>query len=73
LWLLTEAAKLLPPSHAVGDELARAIEELDELAKRPFRELAETDTERHREHTHGLLRRVGRALQRRERVRLVVL
>jgi hypothetical protein len=73
LWLLTEAAKLLPPSHEVRATLAGAIEALDVIAARPFEDLVVIDVERYREHTHKLLRRVGDALDRRDRVRLVVL
>ena len=63
LWLLTEAAKLCPPSHAeLGRELGRTIDALDAIARRPPSELPEIDLRPHRDAAGVLLRRVGGAL-----------
>jgi hypothetical protein len=61
LWLLTEAAKLCPPSHAaVLVEIAREVDALDRLAESP--PIPDAGLEAHREAAHAILRRVGDAL-----------
>jgi hypothetical protein len=63
LWLLTEAAKLCPPSpDDVGAQLAREIEALDEIARTPGPALLEADLRPHHAATRALLRRVGELL-----------
>jgi hypothetical protein len=68
LWLLTEAVKLCPPSHAdLGPQLARTIEALDAIACGPPLALIEVDLRPHRDAARALLRRVGDALGGRRR------
>jgi hypothetical protein len=63
LWLLTEAAKLCPPSpDDLGVHLALEIEALDAIARGPAPTLLEIDLRPHRDATRALLRRVGDAL-----------
>lgn len=65
LWLLTEAAKLCPPSpDDVGAQLALEIEALDAVARTTGPALLEVDVRPHHAATRALLRRVGRALSR---------
>ena len=63
LWLLTEAAKLCPPSHAdLGAALAAQIDALDAIASGPVHALLALDPRRHELASRALLRRVGTAL-----------
>jgi hypothetical protein len=65
LWLLTEAAKLCPPSpDDVGAQLALEIEALDAIAHAPAPAILEAELRPHQDATRALLRRVGRALSR---------
>lgn len=63
LWLLTEAAKLCPPSHdELGAQLAREIEALDAIASGPAQTILEVDLRPQAASGRALLRRVGAAL-----------
>lgn len=63
LWLLTEAAKLRPPSGVdLGAQLAAAIAALDALARQPAAAFLELDLSPHQRAARALLRRVGDAL-----------
>jgi hypothetical protein len=68
LWLLTEAAKLCPPSHAdISTQLVREIEALDAIAAGPLAALFEWDLRPHQAASRALLLRVGEALGGRRR------
>ena len=63
LWMLTEAAKLCPPSHPdLGRELAGAIDGLDAIARQPTPAIFEVDLRPQNDAVHAILRRVGDAL-----------
>jgi hypothetical protein len=68
LWLLTEAAKLCPPSHGeLGAELVAQIDAIDAIASGPMQSLPAADLPRHDRASRALLRRVGTALGGRRR------
>ncbi|NMO16802.1 hypothetical protein HPC49_09160 [Pyxidicoccus fallax] len=68
LWLLTEAAKLCPPSCGeLRAELAAQVEVLDTLARGDVASLLEIDPSHYDQRTRALLCRVGEALGGRAR------
>jgi hypothetical protein len=73
LWLLTEAAKLCPPSDGeLGAELARMVVVLDAIASGLGPGRADVDLCLQRVAAHALLRRVGDALGGRRPGRVLV-
>ncbi|AKF07348.1 hypothetical protein [Sandaracinus amylolyticus] len=73
LWLLTEAAKLVPPTHAeLRARLASEVDGIEAIACGPIDALLEVDPRGHHERAHALLRRVGDTLGGRRRALVVI-